>query len=174
MIVDRSSSHFVFVVPSDHVYRHYNYINHCGMPLSNKEYLKSWGKWLIFGSAGGLAELARKLDPYVEQRLVPAAKYDRQQIREFGLNGCVMCVYCHVEAREAVWSVLAGLGVSGKAWMFERETLQKWLPGGVNLEKWIAGRNLDPEQARRVRQDAEETFRSLFEDEDAVFHGVEQ
>lgn len=174
MIVDRPSSHFVFVVPEDHVYRRYNYINYSGKPLTNKEYLESWGKWLVFGSAGDLAELAKRLDPFVEARDVPAAKYDRQKIDEFGLDRCVMCVYCHVECRDQVWDVLLSLGVHDKAWAFERETLERWLPGGANLERWIEGRHLNEQQAGVVRRQAEAQFKQMFGNENAIFTGVEQ
>lgn len=174
MIVDRPGSHFIFVVPFDHVYRGYSYIQLNNVPLTNKQYLANWGKWLVFGRREEMEELAKKLDPFVEARKIPAVKYDRELITEFQLNRCVMCVYCHNDLREEVWAVLASLGVKDKAWMFERETVEKWLPGGVNLERWIQGRNLDAAQAESVRRAAEEKFRNLFEDENAVFTGIEQ
>lgn len=174
MIVDRPESHFIFVVPLDHVEYRYNYINLRGEPLTNRQYLDHWGKWLVFGHPEEVGELARKLDPFVEEKRVPAAKYDRKLITEFELNRCVMCVYCHEEAKEEVWEILASLGVKDKAWMFERETLEKWLPGGVNLEKWIQGRGLDAAQAERVRADASKRFRKMFADDSAIFCGVLQ
>jgi hypothetical protein len=174
MIVDRPSSHFVFVVPAAHVHERYNYINFRGKPLTNKQYLDEWGKWLIFGQREELDEIAAKLDPFVEARQVPAAKLDRKRIDEFGLDACVMCVYCHFQDRNAVWDILAGLGVKDKAWMFERETLEKWLPGGVNLEKWIAGQNMAPAQADKVRDEAAARFRRWFSNDDAIFTGIEQ
>ena len=174
MIIDRPESHFIFVVPSDHVEYRYNYINLQGVPLTNKQYLEHWGKWLVFGNREEVEDLAKKLDPYVEEHRVPAVKYDRKLITEFQLNRCVMCVYCHDQQRDDVWEVLAVLGVKDKAWMFERETLEKWMPGGVNLEKWIQGRNMDPDQAERVRDGARERFRKMFADDDAIFTGVDQ
>lgn len=174
MIIDRPESHFVFVVPASHVYERYNYINRHGQPLTNRQYLESWGKWLVFGERDELDRLAVGLDPHVEAHRVPAAKLDRQRIDEFGLDRCVMCVYCHVGEREAVWSILAGLGVKDKAWMFERETMEKWLPGGVNLEKWISGRGLDAAEAEKVRAAAAARFQHWFFDQDAIFTGIEQ
>lgn len=174
MIVDRPGSHFVFVVPAAHVHERYNYINHNGQPLTNRQYLDCWGKWLVFGQREELDLLAAQLDPHVEARRVPAAKLDRKRIDEFGLDRCVMCIYCHVEAREAVWEILAGLGVRDKAWMFERETMEKWLPGGVNLEKWIAGQKLDAKKAEDLRTAAATRFKQWFFDEDAIFTGIEQ
>ncbi|MCK9988622.1 MAG: hypothetical protein AzoDbin1_05094 [Azoarcus sp.] len=174
MIVDRPESHFIFVVPLDHVEYRYNYINLRGEPLTNKQYLEHWGKWLVFGLREEVEELARKLDPYVEEKKVPAVKYDRKLITEFQLNRCVMCVYCHDETKDEVWEILAALGVKDKAWMYERETLEKWLPGGVNLEKWIQGRGLDHEQAERVRADARAKFTKMFADKNEIFTGVYQ
>lgn len=174
MIVDRPESHFIFVVPLDHVEYRYNYITLRGEPLTNKQYLEHWGKWLVFGLREEVEELAKKLDPYVEEKKVPAAKYDRKLITEFQLNRCVMCIYCHDETKDEVWEILASLDVKDKAWMYERETLEKWMPGGVNLEKWIQGRGLDQEQAERVRADARAKFRKMFADENAIFTGVQQ
>lgn len=174
MIVDRPISHFIFVLPFDHVHGKYNYINFNGQPLTNKQYLESWGKWLVFGSRPYMDELAQKLDSHVEAHEIPGVKYDRRRIDEFQLDRCVMCVYCHFDVRDRVWEILASLGVKDKAWMFERETLEKWLPGGINLEKWIVGRKLGPEQADRVRKSAEQTFKELFGNEYAIFTGIEQ
>jgi hypothetical protein len=174
MIVDRPESHFIFVVPWDHVYRKYNYINLDGKPLTNKQYLESWGKWLVFGTREEMDALAEKLDPHVEAKAIPAIKYDRARITEFGLSRCVMCVYCHAEKRDEVWEVLASCEIEDKAWMFERETVEKWLPGGVNLEKWIEGKNLGPDEAEKVRQSSKDKFKDLFENEGAIFTGVDQ
>ena len=174
MIVDRPSSHFIFVLAEDHIYRRYNYINLDGKPLTNKEYLESWGKWLVFGTVEELAEIARKIDPFVESKQVPAVKYDREMIAEFGLNRCVMCVYCHIERREPVWEILQSLGVTGKAWASERETMERWLPGGANLERWIEGKNLTADQADAVRRQSEAKFKHMFGHDNAIFTGVEQ
>lgn len=174
MIIDRPGSHFVFVLPAAHLRERYNYINFRGQPLTNRQYLDFWGKWLIFGHRDQLDDLAARLDPFVEAHQVPAAKLDRKLIDEFGLDRCVMCVYCHFEDRDSVWAILAGLGVSDKAWMFERETMEKWLPGGVNLERWISGRGLDAKQADEVRKSADARFKQWFSCDDAIFTGIEQ
>ena len=174
MIVDRPESHFIFILHSDNVYRGYNYINYKGKELTNKEYLESWGKWVFFGTVEELDALAKKIDPFVEQKVIPAAKYDREEIREFQLGECVMCVYCDVRQRDEIWHVLASLGVEDKIWVFEKETMERWLPGGHLLEKWIEGKNLGPAQADKVRADAKKTFEKMFEDENAIFTGVTQ
>lgn len=174
MIVDRPSSHFIFVLSTDHVVNGYNYIRYDGNPLTNKEYLQFWGKWVFFGEPDQLSRLAREMDPFVEEKIVPAAKYDREVIEAFALGQCVMCVYCDFRQREAVWEVLASIGVTDKMWVFEKETMERWMPGGHLLEKWIAGRAMSPEAADRVREDAQKTFEKMFANPDAEFKGVMQ
>jgi hypothetical protein len=63
MIVERPRSHFVFVLPSAHIRESYNYIRHEGRQLTNREYLESWGKWLVFAQREELDALAAQLDP---------------------------------------------------------------------------------------------------------------
>jgi hypothetical protein len=174
MIVDRPGSHFIFVVPWDHVYKHYNYINYRGKDLTNQEYLEHWGKWIIFGPKEQLSEIAKKIDPYVEEKKIPAAKYDREIIQEFELGECVMCVYCDERQREEVWEILSSLEIEDKMWVFEKETMERWMPGGRLLEKWISGRGLSPEQAEIVREDAREKFKKMFENPHAIFRGIDQ
>ena len=174
MIVDRPSSHFIFVVPWDHIYMHYNYINYKGKQLTNKEYLEHWGKWIIIGARDKLEEIAKKLDPFIESKAIPAAKFDRAIIPEFHLQACVMCVYCDVRQRDEIWEILSQLGIEDRLWVFERETMERWLPGGHLLEKWIAGKGLSTEEAEKVRENSKERFRKMFQNEHAIFKGVDQ
>jgi hypothetical protein len=174
MIIDRPKSHFIFVLPTDHVNSHYNYIQYNKKPLTNKEYLEYWGKWIVFGTREELSALGKRLDPYVEKKRIPAAKYDRKEIPEFELGQCVMCVYCDVRQRDGVWEILSNLGVEDKAWVFEKETVDRWRPGGHLLETWISSREMDKEMAQKVRNDAENTFKQMFESENAIFRGIEQ
>lgn len=174
MIIDREGSHFIFIVAVDHLYKDYNYINYKGKELTNKEYLKYWGKWIILESRDKMDELSKKLDPFVENKSIPAIKYDRKPIPEFQLEKCVMCVYCDVRQREEVWRILESVGVGDKAWVFEKETVEKWLPGGYLLEKWIKSKGFNPEKAEKVRKSSREKFRKMFEDEHAFFKGIDQ
>ncbi|BBO86871.1 hypothetical protein [Desulfosarcina ovata] len=174
MIIDRPKSHFIFVLPTDHVNRHYNYIQYNNKPLTNREYLKYWGKWIIFGNPEELAALAKRLDFYVEKKRIPAVKYDRKEIPEFEFGQCVMCVYCDVRQRTSVWTILSNLGIKDKAWVYEKETVDRWRPGGYLLETWISSRKMDEEMAQKVRNDAENTFKQMFENENAVFRGIVQ
>lgn len=174
MIVDKPGSHFIFVLPWDHLYRHYNYINFQGRELRNKEYLEYWGKWIILGSRSRMDELAAGLDPHVEERRVPAAKFDREPLAAFHLGECVMCVYCDFRQRGQVWAILQGLGVENRAWVFERETMERWLPGGHLLESWISSHNLGPLEAEQVRDEARRKFAAMFANDNAIFRGVYQ
>jgi hypothetical protein len=142
--------------------------------LTNKEYLQYWGKWIVLEPRETLDELARKMDPLVEERKIPGVKYDRERIEEFKLGECVMCVYCDARQREDVWKLLEAVGVTEKAWVYEKETMERWLPGGHLLEKWIKGQNMDEPAAQKVREGAKEKFRKMFEDENAIFTGIEQ
>lgn len=174
MVVDRPEAHFIFISPWEHVYRGYNYINYQGEPLTNSQYLEFWGKWILFGTRQELDEFARKLDPHVESQAVPAAKYDRKQIEEFGLSRCVMCVYCHAKNRDSVWEILVGLGATSKAWVYEHETVKKWQAGGLYMETWIKARGMTQEQGNQARAQAENLLRNLYDNPDEIFTGVEQ
>jgi hypothetical protein len=174
MIVDEATSHFIFIVPADHVYLTYNYINYKGKELNNKEYLEYWGKWIVWGTKEDLDLLAKKLDHFVEQKLIPAAKYDRAEINEFEFGECVMCIYCDARQKEDVWDILSSLGIEDKAWVFERETVERWLPGGHLLETWIKGKGLNEIEAEKVRQGSRKKFEIMFENEEAIFRGIEQ
>ena len=77
MIVGEPGYHFIFIVPANHVYSTYNYINYKGKELTNGEYLEFWGKWIVWGTREELDLIAKKLDHFVEQQVIPAAKYDR-------------------------------------------------------------------------------------------------
>jgi hypothetical protein len=174
MIIDKPESHFIFIFPEDYIYRNYNYINYQNKPLTNKEYLRHWGKWVLLGSKTELDDLARKLSPLVDDHKIPAIKYDREVIPAFDIGECVMCVYCDVRQREDVWKILNTLGIEDKAWVYEKETMERWMPGGHLLEKWIKGHNLTEEQADSVRKGAVLRFKDMFADQNAIFKGVEQ
>jgi hypothetical protein len=174
MIVDRLGSHFIFVAHWDHIYRHYNYINYKTKELTNKEYLEHWGKWIVWGTRECLDDLAKKLDPFIESKTIPFAKYDRAPIPELDLGACVMCIYCDERQREEVWKILSSIGVEDRAWVFERETVERWLPGGYLLEKWIQSKGLNPEKAEKVRENSRDKFKKMFENEHAIFRGIDQ
>ncbi len=174
MIIDKPESHFIFIFPKEHVQEDYNYIQYQGRPLTNKSYLAHWGKWLVFGTREEFDELAQKLSPLVDSHAIPAVKYDREIIPAFELGECVLCVYCDDRQKDEVWDHLNAMGVEDKAWVYERETMERWLPGGHLLEKWIKGHNLTEEQADQVREGAKLRFQDMFRHEHAIFKGVLQ
>lgn len=176
MILDKPESHFMFVLPWAHVHMEYNYIRYKGKPLTNEEYLEHWGKWILFGTRQELDAIAEKLDPFVEEKVIPALKYDKKIIAEFKLGCCVMCVFCDSREKEAVWDILLSQGIDNenKAWVFERETIEMWQPGGRLLEAWISAKNLDLAEADQVRKEAKQKFERMFADDNAFFKGVDQ
>lgn len=177
MIVDQPNSQYIFVFSKKYVYGGFHYIKHKNKPLTNKEYLEHWGKWVVLGNRAELKELAERLDPYVENDQIPCIKFDRAVQKEFVnllLNECVMCVYCDDRDKDEVWQILSKEGVTSKAWTYERDTMALWLPGGRLMENWIKAKGLTDEQAEKVRQDAENYFASTFADDDAIFTGVIQ
>ena len=62
-----------------------------------------------------LEELARKLDPYVEEGRIYSAKYNREPA-PFARGSLVICVYCNDREREEVWKILSTLGVKKNAY----------------------------------------------------------
>jgi hypothetical protein len=94
------------------------------------EYLQHFGKWLIFSkNRAYLEELARKLDPYIEEGRIHSAKYNREPA-PFAKSSLVMCVYCDDREKEEVWKILSSLGVTRRVWKYDRQTFEDWLPGG--------------------------------------------
>ncbi|MFA5384954.1 MAG: hypothetical protein WC364_09885 [Eubacteriales bacterium] len=174
MIINKPDSHFIFVFPTDHINGRYNYINYQGKALTNKEYLEHWGKFVSFGSPKEIDAIARALDTYVEQKVIPCIKYDRSPVTDLGLTECVLCVYCDDRQKNDVWAILKEHGVYIKAWVYERETVEKWSPGGMLLEKWIASHNLSEFQAEQVREGARRKFREMFKYPELTFRGIEQ
>ena len=85
-----------------------------------------------------------------------------------------MCIYCDERQREEVWKILSSIGVEDRAWVFERETVERWLPGGYLLEKWIKSKGLDLEKAEKVRENSRDKFKKMFENEHAIFRGIDQ
>jgi len=168
MIVDRPESHFIFVFHPE-IFEGKKYTVYEGQELTNGEVLEYWGKWIVLGERPLLDELARKLDRYVEEEVIPCIKYDRNPSVNLGLAEAVMMVYCDKRKSEEVWQILRQHGIRIKAWVSERETMEMWKPGGVLLERWITSMNLDEEEAKAVRADAGATLGYIFDNPDEIF-----
>ncbi|MEW5734083.1 MAG: hypothetical protein AB1921_04465 [Thermodesulfobacteriota bacterium] len=173
MIVDQPESHFVFVYHPA-IFHGEKYTVFQGRPLTNGEVLAYWGKWLVLGSAEKLAELARKLDPYVEARMIPCIKYDRNPPTNLGMEECVMMVYCDRRNRDSVWAILKKHGIRLKAWVTEAETMELWKPGGPLLERWMESRGFGEEMKEAIRNDASMRLSRIVDNPDEEFSPWEQ
>lgn len=168
MIVDDGKSHFIYVCHPEFLSDSAkSYMTYKEQQLTNKEYLEHWGKWLILEEREHLDELASKLDPYVESKDIPIVKYDRVPPPNLGGKVCVMLVFSDDRQRDHIWQILSSLGVSLKAWMYDRETMEMWMPGGVLLENWLAEQGIQGERAEEVREEARRRFAEQFGREDA-------
>lgn len=174
MIIDRPGSHFIFIFHPDCISKNYNYIRYQGEELTIRDYLEHWGKYVFLRPPEEIPALVEQLDYFVETGQIPCVKYDRQPLTKLDLQECVVCVYCDDRQKEEVWEILKSLGVEIKAWIYEKETMEYWLPGGRLLEKWIASHNLSLDEAERLRADTRRKFRQMFANENAIFRGVEQ
>jgi len=173
MIVDQAQSHFIFVFHS-RIYEGYKYVAYEGKPLTNKDYLEHWGKWLVYGQRSKLDRLAKKLDAYVETGSIACIKYDKKPLTNLGMDECVMCVYCDERCRDDVRQLLAGEGEKPGAWMYDRKTIEMWLPGGKFLEGWIQSEKLSHTEAEKVRDESYKKFSAILDHPDKPFAGWPQ
>ena len=168
MILDDKRSYFIYVCHPEFLYAGAeSYLEYKGKRLTNKEYLEHWGKWIIMDDRRQLDILARKLEPYVDSKAIAIVKYDRFPPKNLGGQVCAMLVFCDDRQRDEVWQILSGLGVTLKAWVYDRQTMEMWMPGGVLLESWITEQELDSDKAKAVREDARRRFSEMFKDDDA-------
>lgn len=170
MIIDNPGSWYIFLFSGyfDDSDDPAPYLAYRNKRLTNREYLKHWGKWIFFGERKELDEIAHKLDPYVEDGAIPCIKYDRRPQTWFDLDNCVMCVYCDDRQREEVWQILSKFGVKTKAWVYEKEVIENWLPGGLFMEKWIKFHGVKEEQAVKIREDSRRRYSQFFNRPDDI------
>lgn len=168
MIVDRPESWYIFVLSKDYFDSPddpASYMAYKNKRLTNQEYMDHWGKWVFFGdNREELDELARKLEPYVESHDIPCIKYDRAPQKWADLEQCVMCVYCDDRQKKEVLEILSSFGVKAKGWVYEREVIEKWQPGGLHMERWIKAHELSDKDAETIREEAREKFKGQFFD----------
>jgi hypothetical protein len=145
-----------------------------GRRLTNKDYLAYWGKWVFLGEKEELDVMAEKLDPYVENGEIPCIKYDRSPQKWFDLEQCVMCVYCDKRQRDKVFNILAKFGVKGKRWVPESEVIDKWKPGGLNLERWLEFHDLKGEKADKIRKKIKNQLEIFFKRPNEICLGWQQ
>lgn len=151
------------------------YLRYKGERLTNKEYLEHWGKWVALGSSEEVERWAKELDLYVEQGLIPTCKYDRTPLKQFGMTECVMCVYSDDRVREEVLQILTKLGITpraGRAWVYEREVMEKWSSEGMMMDKWLEAHGVEGKEAEEIREDARLRFeRQYYERPDDLAMG---
>ena len=156
MIVDNPYYHWIYIIPSN---PDSPYMGKWEVPKTREEYLEHRGKWVIFDEKEYLDRLARMLDPYVEDRYINTIKYLRKAVYFWaGYNLPIMYVYCDDREREDVWQILRSIGVTHKEWIYERETMGYWMPGGILIEKLISYCKLSPEDGERLRRENQEKW----------------
>jgi hypothetical protein len=115
-----------------------------------------------------LDQLANRLNPHVEGRAIPIIKYDRHPPKSLGGEMCAMLVFCDDRQKEEVWEILSSAGVTLKAWMYDRQTMEMWMPGGVLLENWLSEQGMTEERAEAIREEARQRFAKQFGEDDAL------
>ena len=154
MIFDKPGFYWISVVPSNWD----SPIAYKGKELTKEEYLDHWGKWVLMDEREKLDELAAKLDPYVESGAIQSIKYSRSPEHIFDIDSCVMCVFCDDRDREEVWQILSSLGVTLKAWVYDRQVIEMWQPGGMMMEKWLSHFGVEGEEAEEIRHATKEKY----------------
>lgn len=154
MIFNDPRFHWISVVPSNSDFP----LAYKGQLLNKQDYLEHWGKWIIIENRGHLDELATKLDPSVESRAIHSIKYTREPERELGMDECAMLVFCDDRERDEVWEILSGFGVTLQAWVYDRQTIEMWMPGGLLIEAWIGAHGLEGEAAEEVRRETQRKY----------------
>lgn len=171
MIVDNPDSWYVFSFSKRHYYQADDdpapYLTYRNKRLTNREYLEHWGKWVFYGEGKELDEMANNLDPYVEEGTIPCIKYERKSPPWSDREKCVMCIFCD-DREKGVEQLLSDMGVKEKRWMYDREVIEKWMPGGEKMEQWIEYRGLNEEQAERLREDARRRFEKILKRPDDI------
>lgn len=147
MIVNKPFLYWKYVIPRNWKFP----IAYKGKVLSKKEYNEHWGKWIILDTISALDTLAKKLDPYVEDRNIQGVKYSKSPEDIFGIDECVMCIFCDDREKKDVWAILSNAGVKIKAWVYDREVIDMWSPGGILMEKWIEAHGIKGEAAEKIR-----------------------
>ena len=176
MIIDDPQVQFIMLFSHQTYYGNDSgtYIRYQGQRLTNKEYLEHWGKWIVLDEKENLDQVAERLDVLVERGIIPCIKYDRMPLKEFDMKECVMCVFCDDRDRDQIAELLAGFGLTTRAWIPEKQVIDGWSPGGMFLEKWIEGMGYEGEMAEMVREDSRRIMHKAFGDEDAIATGWDQ
>ena len=139
MVLITDNPHWIWILPRDR--RPFQYI-------SEYELLEHNGKWVILGNKPYLMDLAFRIDRYVEDGKIDAAKLSKKDpaidplphVKEYA-----MCVYSDDRKRDEVASYLHKLGVTHFEWKYDRQSLEDWTEGGILAQEAAKhGRKVDP------------------------------
>jgi hypothetical protein len=72
-------------------------------------------------------------------------------------------------------AILSKFGVKAKGWVYEKEVIEKWLPGGLHMERWIKAHGLNEKEADEIRNDSKQKYnKKFFEKPNDICMGWEQ
>lgn len=97
------------------------------VPLEN--IIKSWGKYVIYGSKGYTESLAKKLEKNVGKN-IREIKYSKVPVSvtpNAPENSYAVIVYCDIMTRDNVMKTLEELGVGYFEWKSDRQSLLEYL-----------------------------------------------
>jgi len=154
MIVDKPYLHWISVLPSGTDFP----LAYKGHLLTKDEYLEYWGKWIIMGDRDYLDSLAHQLDPFVESRQIQSIKYTREPEVELGMDTGAMLVFCDERERDEVWGILESVGITLKAWFYDRQTIEMWQPGAPLIEAWLESQGITGKEADEIREKTKKRY----------------
>ena len=103
--------------------------------LTEDVFMEHWGKYLIYGPASRLEDLAKPLGMLVFAGFIDQIKYN-QASSMVGKPDCLMCVYCDDRDQERVREILTTIGIQSAPWKYESQTHNDWKPGGRLQRLW--------------------------------------
>ena len=154
MLVNKPFLYWKYVIPRNWKFP----IAYKGKILTKEEYNEHWGKWVILDTIEELDKLAKELDPYVEDRSIQGIKYSRSPEDVFGIDECVMCIFCDDREKEDVWRIFSKYGVKVKAWVYDREVIDMWSQGGILIEKWLEAHGIKGDEAEKIRAQTKKNY----------------
>lgn len=106
-------------------------------------------KWVITGDKHYIQDLAFRIDAFVEEGNIDAAKFTKKDPATDPLphvKDYAMCVYSDDRIRDRTAAVLHSLGITELRWVYDRESIEDWSPGGKLADEAAkAGRKVDPQ-----------------------------
>lgn len=139
MIITHADPYWIWILPSNRRPSTY---------ASREEMLEHNGKWVVTGSKNYIQDLAFRIDAVVEEGKIDVAKFTKKYPATDPLphvKDYAMCVYSDSRAKDKTAAVLHSLGITELRWVYDRESIEDWSPGGrLATEAAKAGRKVDP------------------------------